>query len=58
MNVRVFYFCVLAGWLLVLVGGVLIDVGVGLAVSGALLLLVAAAVVKLVGIRFPASMRR
>lgn len=38
MNVRVFNVCLLLGWILVLVGGIVIHPGWGLAVAGALLI--------------------
>lgn len=38
MNLRVFNLCLLVGWLMVLAGGVVINLGWGIAVSGALLL--------------------
>lgn len=38
MNILVFNLCLLLGWLLVLVGGILIHPGWGLAVAGAVLL--------------------
>lgn len=38
MHVHVFNVCLLLGWLLVLAGGVLLNVGAGLAAAGALLI--------------------
>jgi hypothetical protein len=38
MNVKVFNVCLLLGWLMVLAGGVVISVGWGIAIAGALLL--------------------
>jgi hypothetical protein len=38
MHVHVFNVCLLLGWLLVLAGGVLMNVGAGLAAAGVLLI--------------------
>lgn len=38
MNAHVFNACLLVGWLLVLAGGVLLNVGAGLAAAGLLLI--------------------
>ena len=38
MSARAFNACLLVGWLLVLVGGVIINTGTGLAIAGLLLI--------------------
>lgn len=49
MHVHVFNACLLVGWLLVLAGGVLINVGAGLAVAGGLLIALAMIAARLAG---------
>jgi hypothetical protein len=39
MNIKLFNVCLLLGWLMVLAGGVVISPGWGIAIAGALLLL-------------------
>jgi hypothetical protein len=53
MNVNVFNAMLLAGWLLVLVGGVLLNVGAGLAVGGLLLIVLTIFVSRVAGIFVP-----
>lgn len=49
MNIRVFNICLLLGWLLVLVGGIVIHPGWGVAVAGALLIVLTLAAAYLAG---------
>lgn len=49
MNVRVFNVCVLVGWLLVLVGGIVIHPGWGLAIAGGLLIVLTLAAAYIAG---------
>jgi hypothetical protein len=49
MHVYVFNVCLLVGWLLVLVGGVLINPGAGLAVAGVLLVVLALITARIAG---------
>jgi hypothetical protein len=53
MNVHLFNLTLLLGWLLVLVGGVIINVGAGLAAGGLLLILLVFAVFRISGIYVP-----
>lgn len=53
MNSRLFNTTLLVGWLLALVGGLLLDVGVGLAAGGLLLIALAFAVARIAGIYVP-----
>ena len=53
MNAHVFNGTLLAGWLLVLVGGCLISIAVGLAVAGLLLILLTLYVAGKVGVFMP-----
>ena len=39
MDIKIFNACLAIGWLLILIGGVLVHVGLGLAVAGAVLIL-------------------
>lgn len=55
MNLRVFNLSLLVGWLLVLVGGVVVHPGWGLAIAGALLLVLTLAAAYLVGFERPAA---
>ncbi len=50
MNVKVFNACLLVGWLLVLVGGVLVHPGYGLAVAGLLLIALAIFSARIAGL--------
>lgn len=50
MNVKIFNLCLLLGWLMVLAGGVVIHPGWGIAIAGALLLLLTLASAYLVGL--------
>jgi len=50
MNVKIFNLCLLLGWLMVLAGGVVIHPGWGIAVAGALLLLLTLASAYLAGL--------
>jgi hypothetical protein len=54
MNVRLFNACMLAGWLLVMIGGCLVHLGGGLVFGGMLLLAVAFIVARVAGIYVPA----
>lgn len=49
MNVRVFNVCLLLGWLLVLVGGIVIHPGWGLGIAGALLIFLTLAAAYIAG---------
>lgn len=49
MNPRVFNVCLLLGWLLVLVGGIIVHPGWGLAIAGALLIVLTLAAAYLAG---------
>lgn len=49
MNIRVFNLSLLLGWLLVLVGGILIHPGWGLAIAGAVLIVLTLAAAYLAG---------
>lgn len=53
MNVRVFNLCLFMGWLLVLVGGVVVHPGWGLAIAGALLIFLTLAGAYLGGLFAP-----
>lgn len=53
MNVNVFNVMLLIGWLLVLVGSVLLNMGAGLAVSGLLLIVLTVIVSRAAGIYVP-----
>jgi hypothetical protein len=55
MNVRVFNVCLLLGWLMVLAGGVVIHPGWGLAIAGALLVVLTLAAAYLAGWERPAG---
>ncbi len=50
MDVKLFNLCLLLGWLMVLAGGVLIHPGWGIAVAGALLLVLTLASAYLAGL--------
>lgn len=50
MNVKLFNVCLLLGWLMVLAGGVVIHPGWGLAIAGALLLVLTLASAYLAGL--------
>jgi hypothetical protein len=50
MNVKIFNLCLLLGWLMVLAGGVVIHPGWGIAIAGALLLLLTLASAYLAGL--------
>jgi len=39
MDIKIFNACLAIGWLLILIGGVLVHAGLGLAVAGAVLIL-------------------
>lgn len=49
MNIRVFNVCLLLGWILVLVGGIVIHPGWGLAIAGALLIALTLAAAYIAG---------
>ena len=49
MNPRIFNVCLLIGWLLVLVGGIIVHPGWGLAIAGALLIVLPLAAAYLAG---------
>ena len=53
MNIKIFNICLLLGWLLILVGGVVIHPGWGLAIAGAVLLLLTLASAYLAGLAAP-----
>lgn len=57
MNPRVFNICLLVGWLLVLVGGILIHPGWGIAIAGAVLIVLTLAAAYLAGWEQPKSAR-
>jgi hypothetical protein len=50
MNVKVFNLCLVLGWLMVLAGGVVVHPGWGLAVAGALLMVLTLASAYLAGL--------
>lgn len=50
MNIKVFNLCLAVGWLMVLAGGVVIHPGWGIAIAGALLLMLTLASAYLGGI--------
>ena len=50
MNVKIFNLCLLLGWLMVLAGGVVIHPGWGIAIAGALLLLLTLASAYIAGL--------
>jgi hypothetical protein len=49
MQIRIFNFCLLLGWLLVLGGGVLLDPGLGLVAAGLLLIVLTLVAVRIAG---------
>lgn len=51
MNVKVFNLCLALGWLMVLAGGVVVHVGWGIAIAGALLLLLTLSSAYLAGLQ-------
>jgi hypothetical protein len=53
MNLKVFNVCLLLGWLMILGGGVMINVGWGIAISGGLLLLLSLVSAYVVGLYQP-----
>lgn len=53
MHIKVFNLCLLLGWILVLVGGIVIHPGWGIAIAGALLLVLTLATAYLAGIQAP-----
>ena len=53
MNIHVFNAALLIGWLLVLAGGVLLNVGAGLVAAGVLLILLVFVGVRLGGLNGP-----
>jgi len=55
MNIRVFNVCLLLGWILVLVGGIVIHPGWGLAIAGALLIGLTLAAAYIAGWEQPAK---
>lgn len=55
MNARLFNLTLLLGWLLVLAGGMLINLGAGLAVGGALLIALAFSIARIAGIYMPTA---
>ena len=50
MALRVFNISILLGWLLVTIGGMILNVGAGLLISGILLLFLTAALSRLAGL--------
>lgn len=54
MTVQIFNACLLVGWLLVLVGGVIVNPGVGLFVAGVLLVVLTFVVSRVFGVAAPA----
>jgi hypothetical protein len=53
MNAHIFNICLLIGWLLVLAGGLLLNLGAGLIFAGLLLLVIVLVVTRMVGIYVP-----
>lgn len=53
MNIRIFNLCLFLGWFLILVGGVLVHPGWGLAIAGAVLLFLTLAGAYLAGLFAP-----
>lgn len=53
MNIKIFNLCLLLGWLLVLVGGVVVHPGWGLAIAGALLIVLTLAAAYIAGFERP-----
>ena len=51
MNIKIFNVCLLLGWLMVLVGGVIISPGWGVALAGALLLVLTMASAYIAGLQ-------
>ncbi len=49
MDIKIFNACLAIGWLLILIGGVLVHVGLGLAVAGAVLILMSFLSVRIAG---------
>lgn len=58
MNVKLFNLCMLLGWLMVLAGGVVIHPGWGIAIAGALLLLLTLASAYLAGLHESAKTKK
>lgn len=50
MNVKVFNLCMAMGWLMVLAGGIVVNVGWGIAIAGVLLLVLTLASAYLAGL--------
>lgn len=50
MNIKIFNACLLGGWLLVLIGGLWLDPGLGLVGAGLLLIVLVFVVSRLAGI--------
>lgn len=53
MNMNVFNAALALSWVLILIGGCLIDLGLGIAISGAILLGVTLYVARIVGVALP-----
>lgn len=53
MDIRIFNVCILIGWLMVLAGGIVINVGWGIAIAGALLLVLTLVSAYLAGLSAP-----
>lgn len=53
MNVKIFNACLLVGWLLVLVGGIIVHPGFGMAFAGLLLIALAIFDVRIAGLHVP-----
>lgn len=53
MNARLFNACLLLGWLLVIAGGCLVNVGYGLVFAGLLLLVMVFIVARVAGVYVP-----
>ena len=58
MNVKIFNICLLLGWLMVLAGGVVIHPGWGIAIAGALLIVLTLAAAYLAGWEHPAPSKK
>lgn len=58
MNVKIFNLCLLLGWMMVLAGGVVIHPGWGIAIAGALLLLLTLASAYLAGLHESAKAQK
>ena len=50
MNIKIFNACLLVGWLMVTIGGCILNIGAGLCAGGALLIGLTLAMVKIGGL--------